>query len=244
MYLLRLVIEGPEQFWLGELAERAGLPVSSVHRLLRAMLAEGLVERGDGQSYRVGRELLRLSSRLAARFDPVRTARPLLADLARTWAETAVLCLYSPSRRRAVVAAIEQAPHIRYTPMVEDAEIELPWGSLGQAILANLPAGESEAIFRGADRSPLAGRPRSERIRFADQMQQVRDHGTARYLDEEFDMAGIAAPVFGSGGTILGSIGVIMPLSRFRPAKEDDLRRDVSEAAAVIGSKAAPSASA
>ena len=65
-YLFKLVAGGPPQFTLGELAERADLPASSVHRLLQALVRSGLVERGQGQSYRPGRELHRLASQLVA----------------------------------------------------------------------------------------------------------------------------------------------------------------------------------
>ena len=234
MHLLRLVIEGDEQFSLGYLAQRAGLPASSVHRLLQSMVAEGLVERGEGQSYRVGRELLRLASRVTSRFDPVGAARPILADLVDRWSETAVLCLYSPASRRAVVAAIAGPGAEERGRLRENDEIELPWGSLGQAILANLPVGESEAIFRGVRRSPLAGRPRAKRDTFAEKLQQIRDDGAASYRDEEYDMAGIAAPVFGSDGKILGSLGMIMPLSRYRRETEEDLRADIIVQAAIL----------
>jgi len=241
IYLLRLVIEGSEQFTLGELAERSGLPLSSVHRLLRPLLTEGIVERGDGQTYRTGRELTRLASQLMAQFDPVRSARPLLAGLVRKWSETAVLCLYAPVRRRAVVAAVANAACDHCPALEEGIEIELPWGSLGQAILASLPPGESEAIFRSITRSPIAGRPPAKRAQFLEQMRRIREEGVARNLDEELGLAGVAAPVFDGAGRLIGSLGVVMPLPRFHAARDADLVRDVVRAANSFAGRAADS---
>jgi DNA-binding IclR family transcriptional regulator len=49
-YLIRLVAAGPHRFSLGELAARAELPPSTVHRLLKVLLDCGFVERGAGRA--------------------------------------------------------------------------------------------------------------------------------------------------------------------------------------------------
>ena len=111
IYLLKLIAEGAPQFSLGELAEQAGLPASTVHRLLQVLLRSGMVERGAGQSYRPGRELHRMASQLVAGFDLVRSARPFLETLVAQWQETAVLCVYSPVMRTATIADVVVTPH-------------------------------------------------------------------------------------------------------------------------------------
>jgi DNA-binding IclR family transcriptional regulator len=147
-YLLKKVAAGPSQFTLGELAASAGLPASSVHRLLQSLVRSGLVERGEGQTYRPGRELHRLASQLVARFDLVRCARPFLEKLVANWHETAVLCTYSPVMRVAIIADVVMTPNPLRFAVERGGEIQLPWGSLGRAILAFLPQGDAEAIMR------------------------------------------------------------------------------------------------
>lgn len=238
-YLLKLVAAGPPQFTLGELSASAGLPASSVHRLLQALLRSGLVERGQGQSYRSGRELHRLASQLVARFDLVRCARPLLEKLVRQWHETAVLCTYSPAMHRAIIGDVVMTPHPLRFAVELGGEIQLPWGSLGRAILAYLPQGDAEAVIREASVGPLSGRPRSSRAEIEAELQLIRDRGFARYFDPRYDIAGIAGPVFGPFGEIVGCLGVTMPSKRYQLHLEDDLATAVRESAAALSDMAA-----
>jgi DNA-binding IclR family transcriptional regulator len=238
-YLFKLVASGPPQFSLGDLSERAGLPASSVHRLLQALVRSGLVERGQGQSYRPGRELHRLASQLVAGFDLVRSARPLLEELVAQWHETAVLCAYSPVARTAIIADAVVTPHPLRFSVERGGEVQLPWGSLGNAILAFLPDGDAEAIIREASFGPLTGRPRSSRKDMEEAFKQIRARGYARYYDPSLDIAGIAGPVFGPFGEIVGSLGVTMPSKRYQLHLEDDLAIAVREAATGLSELAA-----
>lgn len=238
-YLLKLIASGPSRFSLGDLSDRAGLPPSSVHRLLQALVRSGLVERGLAQSYRPGRELHRLASQLVANFDLVRVARPFLDALVTQWHETAVLCIYSPTQRKAIIADVADTPHPLRFAVARSGEISLPWGSLGRAILAHLPASETEAILREARVGPLTGRPRSARQEVIAELAAIRDEGTARYFDPRYDIAGIAAPIFGVDREIYGCIGVTMPSSRYQLHLEDDLSVAVRDAAMKLSALAA-----
>lgn len=238
-YLLKHVAAGPSQFTLGELAASAGLPASSVHRLLQSLVRSGLVERGEGQTYRPGRELHRLASQLVARFDLVRCARPFLEKLVANWHETAVLCTYSPVMRVAIIADVVMTPHPLRFAVERGGEIQLPWGSLGRAILAFLPQGDAEAIMREGTVGPLSGRPRSSRDEIDAELKLIRDRGYARYFDPRYDIAGIAGPVFGAFGEIVGCIGVTMPSKRYQLHLEDDLASAVRESAIALSEMAA-----
>lgn len=238
-YLLKLVAAGPPQFTLGELADRAALPASTVHRLLQALVRSGLVERGQGQSYRPGRELHRLASQLVASFDLVRCARPLLDELVAQWQETAVLCVYSPVLRAGIIADVAVTPHPLRFSVERGGEVQLPWGSLGHAILAFLPEGDAEAIMREASVGPLTGRPRSPRGEMTQEFQLIRTRGYARYYDPRHDIAGIAGPVFGPFHEIIGCLGVTMPSKRYQLHLEDDLAIAVRQAALQLSEMAA-----
>ena len=238
IHLLKLIAAGPYHFSLGDLAARAQLPASTVHRLLQVLLRAGLTERGPGQSYRVGRELYRIASQLVARFDLTRSAHPLLEQLVSEWHETAVLCAYSPAARRAVIADVVMTPHPLRFSVEKGNAIELPWGSIGRAILAFLTPGEIEAVLRDAKVGPISGRSRPPRDEMEGELAAIRKDGFARYFNPGFDLAGIAAPVFGSGHEILGCIGVTMPSRRYRQHAQDQLALAVRDAARELSSLA------
>lgn len=238
VHLLKLIAEGPQNFSLGELTARADLPASTVHRLLKVLERTGLAERGPRQTYRAGRELHRLASLIVSRFDLVRSARPFLDALVAEWHETAVLCVYSPTKRRAVIAETVLTPHPLRFDIEKGGQISLPWGSLGRAILAFVPPGEVEAIIREERVGPLTGRPRLPREELQAELDKVRTEGIARYYEPSFDLAGIAGPVFGPEREVLGSIGVIMPSPRFQLHMEDDLAIAVRDAARELSHQA------
>jgi len=238
-YLLKLVATGPARFTLSDIAERAALPQSTAHRLMQALVRTGLVERGAGQSYRPGRELHRIASQLVSRFDLVRSSRPLLDQLVADWQETAVLCTYSPTRQLAIIADAVLTPHPLRFAVEPGVEISLPWGSLGRAVLAFLPPGEIETIIRESAVGPLTGRPRSPRAELELELGAIRINRYSRYYDPAIDIAGIAAPVFGGEGEILGCIGVTMPSKRYQLHLEDDLVLAVLAAAAQVSELAA-----
>ncbi len=238
-YLLKLVATAPSRFSLSEIAARAQLPQSSVHRLLQVLVRAGLVERSAGQTYRAGRELHRLASQLVARFDLTRSARPLLEDLVANFHETAVLCVYSPLQHRAVIADVALTPHALRFAVERGVEIELPWGSLGRAILAFLTPGEIEMVIREARNGPLTGRPRLPRPELESDLAQIRTNGFSRYFDPHIEIAGIAGPIFGADGEVLGCIGVTMPSKRYQLHLEDNLVLAVREAAQKLSEQAA-----
>lgn len=239
IYLIKLIAAGPHTFSLGEFAARAALPASSVHRLLKILERSGFVERGSGQSYRPGRELHRIASQLVSRFDLARSARPLLQDLVDRFHETAVLCVFSTSSRRAVVAEVVLTPHPLRFNIEKGLEVSLPWGSLGRAVLAFLPKSEIEMVLRTESTGPLTGRPRPARDELDEELNRVREHGFALYCEPQYDLAGIAAPVFNGENEILGSLGIIMPSSRIQPHVDDELTAAIKAAACELSQQAA-----
>src|ERR671914_1982200 len=92
--LLHLLSEGAPYQQLTDLAERSGLSLPTAHRLLRSLVAPGLVEQDpDSQRYSLGPELVRLSERYLARLSVVRTMAPYLVELRNTTQETILAAL-------------------------------------------------------------------------------------------------------------------------------------------------------
>ncbi len=236
--VLTVIAEIGPRFSLKELCERVRLPPSTVHRLLRVLLRAGFVERGKGQSYRPGRELYRLASLLRAKFDLSQAARPLLERLWSRWQETTVLGVYNPAARRATVAEALPTRHpLRFT-MESGMELTLPWGSLGRAMLAHLPDEDRDVVVAAATTGPLSGRHLPKRSVLRAELEQIRTNGVAVYFDPAYELAGVAAPVLGSGGRLFGCIGIIMPTRRFdqhdAPAMSKAVRGAAQELSGII----------
>lgn len=80
--LLDLLSEGAAYQPLSELAERSGMSVATVHRLLRSLVHAQIVEQEPTSSrYGLGRELVRLSERYLARQPALKALSPYLSEL-------------------------------------------------------------------------------------------------------------------------------------------------------------------
>jgi len=92
--LLDLLAEGPAFQQLTELAERSGLTLPTVHRLLRSLVAAGLAEQ-DAQSsrYSLGPGLVRLSERYLDRLPVLGAVSPYLVELRNTTKATVLVAL-------------------------------------------------------------------------------------------------------------------------------------------------------
>ncbi len=80
--LLELLADGPAHQQLTDLADRSGLTLPTVHRLLRSLALAGLVEQ-DARSarYGLGPELVRLAHRYLARLPALGALAPYLAQV-------------------------------------------------------------------------------------------------------------------------------------------------------------------
>jgi len=232
--VLRLIAEGGRGFSLKELAARADLPPSSVHRLLRVLTGAGMVERGPHLSYGPGRELYRMASLLRARFDLVGTARPFLDGLWAQWQETTVLCVYNPTSRTGSIVDVKLTTHPLRFAIELGMELALPWGSLGQAMLAHLAPADVDAVLRTASIGPLSGRPLPPRPEILAELGRIRERGYADYFDPNYDVAGVAAPLFGRDDVLIGCLGITMPSQRFELHDRDGMTEAVRAAAAQL----------
>jgi DNA-binding IclR family transcriptional regulator len=234
LLLLLDIIAGVEgDFVLKDLATRARLPVSSVHRLLQILVKAGLVERAGSVAYRPGRELFRLASRVLRHMDYATVAKPFVKALWDRWQETAVFSLYRPANHSALVVELIQTPHPLRHVLEPDTELSLLWGSLGRSILAHLPQEEFAAAYAKAGLGPITHEPPVSAAVLAQELEKIRNDGVAVFNSEAAELAGVAAPVF-AGGVVIGSLGVTQPTYRFARLDIEALAADVRKGAAAL----------
>jgi DNA-binding IclR family transcriptional regulator len=221
--LLQCVAEGEREFALKDLVARTGLAPSTTHRLLGFLVQADMVERAGPKAYRLGPEIFRIASLILQKFDLHKLARPLLHELWTQWQETCSFCLYKPSTRSAVVVETIRTPHPLQFVVEPHTEISLAWGSMGRSILAHLPNEDVDAVLALDRRGPISGKRLPTRRNMRQDLERIRQRGYAVYEDKELDIAGVTAPVFGPGGSVVGCIGVTMPASRFRKPDESEL---------------------
>jgi DNA-binding IclR family transcriptional regulator len=201
-------LQGSRRMALSELATRLELPPSTVHGLLRTLVAHGLVVQERGSSrYQLGPAVLRLGNVYLDTIELRSKAVPWAEDVARRTGfsvRTAVLLLDD-------VVIIHHEPRPDGSRQMPEVGIVIPAhaSALGKAILAF--EGGGEPSLTDPLRS-MTGETVTSRSALAGDLATVRETGIA-LEDEEalLGECGVAAPVFDSHAGVVGAIGVVVP---------------------------------
>jgi DNA-binding IclR family transcriptional regulator len=230
-----------------QLAAAMNIAPSSAHRILLALSEAGFVRRdGRTQRYALGNEFLRLSH-LAITKAPLRQAgAEAMRRLVENCDESALLGIYDDGRQEMIYAASVDSKHSSQRVIQLNKWIPVRTGASGLAILAFLKEAEACSIVqRLALLAPGGGggAGRADPEGLATELATVRRQGYAFTRCQWIAGAvGLAAPIFGSHGKVLGDVCLTIPAQRLGDGSKDRLvdalRCCVSEITKTIGSTA------
>ncbi len=229
------MVDSPDQAWgVREIARGLHMSHSTAHRILGLLEEEGFVTQEPASGhYRLGLELYRVAWR-ATGVHPIRNvALPILQDLVQEVNETALLGLYDPARCEMIFAASVESRHpLRYV-VETNRWVPIHAGATGLAILAFLPAEEqAKVIDRAVNAAPLTARTLTNARDLQAEAEAIRHKGYACTGGQRIEGAvGIAAPIWGANGRVVGDVAITLPDQRFSPAQETELAAAVIRAA-------------
>ncbi|PXY27104.1 IclR family transcriptional regulator [Prauserella muralis] len=180
---------------LSELATSSGLPMPTIHRLIRTLVALGYVRQNTNRRYALGARLIRLGENASLQFGT--WARPLLAELVDEVGETANLAVLE----RDEVVYVAQVPSRHSMRMfTEVGRRLLPHGTgVGKAILSTLPPDEVRALLERTGMPAYTDHTHTDVERFQRHLAKIAKQGWA--LDESEQELGVrclAVPVPGA----------------------------------------------
>ncbi len=220
---------------LREIAKGVEMHPSTLYRVLAHLQGDGIIQQ-DAETGRssLGLGFLRLAWKVADHHSARAIALPALKGLVDTTGETALLALYDPSRQAMLLAATVDSPHpIRQMRQIAEW-LPVTAGATGLAILAFLPDTEQRAILARSLPAITPQTPTDPAV-LTEALNRIRQQGYALTRGERTPGAvGIAAPVFGAAGKVIGSVGITLPEQRYQP---DDAPRQaacVTDAARAI----------
>lgn len=200
---------------VSDISQALGLPVSTVHRLLNLLRAEGIVEfQPASRKYGIGTELFRISAQVAEIMPLSGLARPILDRLAAEYDETIILGLYLPGHLAMTFAACAEGSHALQYRIDLHELMPLGWGASGKSILAYLDESTIATVLDQMQPSPASSQAAPDREILLSQLADVRRKGYAISNGEKLAGAqGIAAPFTGSGD-LRGCICLTAPATR------------------------------
>lgn len=211
---------------LSELTEITELPMPTVHRLVRTLVNEGYVRQAPSRRYALGPQLIRLgdtASRLLGRW-----ARPYLTELVETVGETTNMALLDGDE----VVYVAQAPSKHSMRMfTEVGRRVLPHcTAVGKALLAQLPAGEADAILARTGLPAQTPHTITDPAELLEQLERIRAQGYAvDDGEQELGVKCIAVPVVGAPER--SAISVSGPEGRLSEAARARIVPDLQRAA-------------
>ena len=165
--LLVLVVENESSSSVGELAEAAGLPKSTVSRAVSALERQGLVQRSSARgSIRPGPVLLGLARRGVSEEDIAELCREALDNLADATGETIDLAVAVPGGSEQYIAQVDSR-HILGTTNWVGRRLPHHCTAVGKVLVAFGAARLQRGVWSGSPPtpSPIAPRCRQNWIR-------------------------------------------------------------------------------
>jgi DNA-binding IclR family transcriptional regulator len=198
---------------ISEVARDTGLSLAVVHRILQSLTVRDLIKQSpETHAYCAGPALLAVGLQLVQNSDVRRIARPVLEWLQRETGETATLSLLSGYRRFYADQVVSE--HEMRLSVELGRNYGLHAGASSRAILAYLDESARRHVLSS---EPAAGGPAVIRdpAELQASLARVLTDGVAFSREErEVGAAGLAAPIFGPDGRVVGAISVCGPVHR------------------------------
>ena len=216
-----------------EIAQAVNLPKSSVYRFLFTLKHYGLLERNSltGQ-YSLGLRLLELEEIVHSAIDLETISKPFLVKLGEFSEETVQLnilrgdhgiCLYG----------VESPSAFRLAPE-KGRVIPLYAGASGQSILAFM---DQEARDKICEDSLQRFTPHTitDPEKLKTRLEEIRKQGYVITRQEVYiGSLGIAAPVFGREGQVIGSVSLSGPIQRIDEEQKNAIKNELIHTAKEI----------
>jgi DNA-binding IclR family transcriptional regulator len=234
--LLKAFAPSPGELTLADLVRAVALNKTTTYRLLTALEAEGLVERGpSGDGYRLGPELLALGSRALGTSDLRQAGRSELFALAQSTRETASLEVLVGMH--ALILDEAMGSHLVGTTPSVGTRWPAHATSTGKVLLAELGEEEIQA-FLAEPLPALTPKTLTDPAALRRELLRVRERGYATGIEElEAGYMAVAVPVRGHGGRVVAALGIGGPRVRLGPERLAEIAKALLSPAARISER-------
>ena len=220
-----------------EVARMANLSSSVAGRLLTSLKDLGILSQNpQTRAYSMGPRVLSWAGAYNALLDLRNQAMPAIHELHESTRETISLYVLDGDDR-VCVERLESPQTVRIVARL-GRRLPLYAGSAGKVMLAYLPREEQERIITQAPLEPLTEKTITNPGDLRRELELVRRDGCAVSFGEWItDAAGVAAPIFGQFGEVLGALSISGPAARFNEENVETYCAKVRRVAAQISER-------
>jgi DNA-binding IclR family transcriptional regulator len=214
-----------------EVAEEMGVHKSTISRLLRALEVQGMAQSSGRGRYQLGLGILHLANSIPMRLDLTREARPVLEALAAKFGETVNLAVLSSKHVVNIDEAFGPSTLVAANQNWMGRLTPIHATSSGKVFLASLSAAQRSRVLNELGMPAVTKQTITSRQELESQLLTVAKSGYATVHGElEDGLNGIAVPIRGHKGTVIGTLSISGPSFRFEPEKLPGLIEELKEA--------------
>lgn len=240
--VLEVVVATERGATVTEAAARAGLPLTTAHRLLNGLVDSGLLVRDPfANRYQPGSRLMRLAARVNASRRQDEELDVELDGLRQRWQESVYAAALVDGQVVCIRSLTNAGPN--------RADIGVPVGRMmpthssaaARALLSVRPEDEAVALFRDTDRERYTPHTLVGIRALRDELRATRSRGYA-LCDQEMEVGvvAVAVPVPSLPGRVPVCVGAIGVQQRMEQVIADGLITDLQEAAARLADHEMP----
>lgn len=227
--LLELMAEAGGEVALSQLAASSGLPLPTIHRIMRTLVGGGYVRQQPSRRYALGPRLIRLGETASRTLGA--WARPYLTELTEVTGETSNMAVLDGDQ----VVYVAQAPSRHSMRMFTEVgrRVDVHCTAVGKAILAQLPDETVAQVLARAKMKPQTERSITTVDAMRTELKTIREQGYAvDDGEQEIGVRCLAVAVPGSPSN--AAISISGPETRMGLITVDEVVPLLTKAAKVL----------
>ncbi len=205
--MLKLFSAQEPRLSLGEISKRLEMPKSTTHTILRSLIAEGLIEKIDGEAYALGTGALALTQSVRVNVEVRDRAAPHVRALADNAGESVYLA-YLDGDRVLYIYAVESSRRLVARTAVGD-RMPMHCTGVGKAILAHMPPQNARDILERSGMPRVTANTITDLAELTDQLKIIHERGYS--LDDQENEIGnfcVGAPIYDTSGRVVAACSV------------------------------------
>lgn len=216
--LLELMADAGGEIMLSDLAETSGLPLPTIHRLIRTLVSNGYVRQQPSRRYALGPRLMRLGETAGRALGS--WARPYLTELTEAVGETSNMAVLDGER----IVYVAQAPSQHSVRMFTEVgrRVDAHATAVGKAMLANLRDDVVAQLLTRAGMRPMTERTITTVEAMQAELASIRKLGYA--IDDGEQEVGVRCYAVAVPGAPAGAaISISGPEGRMAPVAVNEV---------------------
>ncbi len=198
---------------LSQLTARVELPKPTVYRIVATLESRGYLDRTSEGNYRLGRKFFERHPEGNDQQALIQAARPAMKELLDSCKETLNLGILDGGEV-VIIETLESPLTVRMSSKIGNRRFPHST-ALGKVLLAALPEKDAHRIVRARGLPRFTDHTITTWRSLAVELEKVRQQGYAfDNCENEPDGRCVAAPIFGSGGSVVAALSMSGPLPR------------------------------